>query len=462
MSTMRYQQASFQSTGLDVRLLYGDSFTGTYAYGLIGQDSVNLAGSGVKDQYFGAINSTNTSVLQVGSSGIFGLGFPINSAIWMELFEANYVTRNNWGTEDHIQKRAYNRLNFPPISDLARRDLSSLNQLKTRQSPTISVVEEILSSWDLYGPFITRLISSQKLYPMATITLQRNTVDVGGNAGLLSIGELPSGVKNDSLTWVPLRTYAPEQGGLAAPPDSPGEIYPIAWEIPLDDVYLDGEKIPRSTLASSDISFSALVDTGNSLIRGPADSIQFIQRAIGGGSRFSCSTPHTLSFEIGGKMFPVDPRDFISPKDNTRQCGMNVVATDTPHEGGGYLFSWSLGDPFLKSVLSSYYYGNLTHPSQDPPRLGFLSTVPSDADDRYMDALRAANEGKNRFPAFAEAPPTGTPPVFGTNSNGVPMAQPTDGSTSRNNGAPPGPIRRIGLPSWVGSVFVAAGTYLSG
>jgi hypothetical protein len=38
------------------------------------------------------------------------------------------------------------------------------------------------------------------------------------------------------------------------------EVYPISWEIFLDDVFLDGERLPRSTL-SSPISPSALIDT---------------------------------------------------------------------------------------------------------------------------------------------------------------------------------------------------------
>jgi hypothetical protein len=39
-----YPQATFQPTGLDARLLYGDSSTGTHAYGPIGTDTVGLAG----------------------------------------------------------------------------------------------------------------------------------------------------------------------------------------------------------------------------------------------------------------------------------------------------------------------------------------------------------------------------------------------------------------------------------
>lgn len=55
-------------------------------------------------------------------------------------------------------------------------------------------------------------------------------------------------------------------------------------------------------------------------------------------------------------MFPVDPRDFISPLQagNARTCvADNVVSTDAPSVGA--LFSWSLGDPFLKSYVALLY-----------------------------------------------------------------------------------------------------------
>lgn len=62
--------------------------------------------------------------------------------------------------------------------------------------------------------------------PMFTVTLQRDTVEVGGNAGILSIGELPGGVKNESLTWVPVRTYSKAESRLSPPLDSPNEVCP--------------------------------------------------------------------------------------------------------------------------------------------------------------------------------------------------------------------------------------------
>jgi len=74
----KYPQFSFNSTGLDVQLLYGSSSSGTYASGLIGTDAVSVAGLSLLGQYFAAINSTNTTISETGSVGIFGLGFPIN------------------------------------------------------------------------------------------------------------------------------------------------------------------------------------------------------------------------------------------------------------------------------------------------------------------------------------------------------------------------------------------------
>ena len=51
----------------------------------------------------------------------------------------------------------------------------------------------------------------------------------------------------------------------------------------------------------------------------------------------------------------------------------------------------------LSSVLSSYYYGNLSYPSQDPSRVGFLSTVPADAGDKLRAAVTAASNNGGNF-----------------------------------------------------------------
>lgn len=73
-----YPQSTFKSSGLDVEMQYGDSQTGTFARGMIGNDTVDLAGMTLQNQSFAAINITNTSVMDVSAAGILGLGFPIN------------------------------------------------------------------------------------------------------------------------------------------------------------------------------------------------------------------------------------------------------------------------------------------------------------------------------------------------------------------------------------------------
>ncbi|KAF9456223.1 aspartic peptidase domain-containing protein [Collybia nuda] len=410
-SVPHYPQATFQSTGLEVKLLYGDSRTGTHAYGLIGKDTVDLAGLKLDDQYFAAINNTNTTVAETGSAGIFGLGFPANSVIWNAMLaqEREVLGGTNLG---------HDNTRFPNFSELFGRPGS-------RRRQTSAFVDAVFSSYPRIAPFLGRLISTGNIStPMFAVTLQRDTVDVGGNAGMLSIGALPGGVKNESLTWVPVRTYSAAEHGLPPPPDSPNERYPLTWEVFIDDVYLDGQKLPRSTLSSPSIALSALVDTGSSHLRGPADVVQSIMDTLG--MRYSCSEPHSLAFQIGGKMFPVDPRDFSSQfyMDSVSFCTPMLMPTDPPKEGR-YLYSWSLGDPFLKSVLASYHYGNLTYPSQDPPRMGFLSTVPSDANDQMREAVKDASQNGGNFPVLSEVAPTGAPEVTHTNANGVPEAKTT-------------------------------------
>lgn len=90
-------------------------------------------------------------------------------------------------------------------------------------------------------------------------------------------------------------------------------------------------------------------DQGSSLVRGPADLVAHIRERLGRRGLFNCSEPHILAFEIGGRQFPIDPRDFVGQAfdDSVDTCYANLLATDTPRIGG-FQFSWVLGTPFLK------------------------------------------------------------------------------------------------------------------
>ncbi|KAJ7072047.1 aspartic peptidase domain-containing protein [Mycena amicta] len=421
-----FPQSTVAQTGLDVELLYGDSLTGTHAAGIIGSDAVVFGGISVPNQFFAAINATNTNVLGTNCAGIFGLGFALNSVIFNKMFAAEFIASQQPTRRAILPSRHssnYGTRFFP--------DLGSLVSSRKRTSPA-ELTAAVFKSYATQGPALARMVETKALQaPMFSISIQRDTLDIGGNAGVFTIGELPVGVAPSSLTWAPIRGYP---GVLDAPPDSPKEVYPIAWELFVDDVYLDNVVLPRSTLSSSSIKLSALVDTGNSLIRGPADVLDAINQRLGGDT-FACSTPHTLSFKIGGKMFPVDPRDFASQAQDgeLRDCTANVFQTDPPEEGGGYQYSWSLGDPFLKGVLAAFYYGNLTHPSVDPPRIGLLSTVPENAGELLQSAIASAisNNGGNEFSTF-DAAPTGPPQSSGT---GVPAAGKLGGNTQSTGSA---------------------------
>ncbi|KAH7925266.1 acid protease [Leucogyrophana mollusca] len=421
-----YPLSTFHAANMQAQLLYGDSMTGTHASGPIGYDTVCLAGLVLEEQYFAAINDTNTAVLQTNSAGIFGLGFPLNSIVWNEVFQSQPSHAVSFkkalrspDASSHLANTLRNLvIRFFPKTHLNASSPSPSPPPQFKRQST-STASAMFSSYTSLAPLLPRLVAQGVLaLPMFAITLQRDTIEIGGNQGTLSIGELPPGVQNSSLTWVPVRGYPPSQSGLTPPVDSPNEVYPIAWEIPLDDVYLDGVKLPRSTLSAPSISLSALVDTGNSLIRGPADVVSHIP------TRFACSAPHTLAFSIGGRLFPVDARDFVSQarSGSVAECMANVAPTDAPVLGAGYLYSWSLGDPFLKGVLAAFHYGDLARPSQDPPRVGLLSTVPGDAAAKLVADVAAAAAGGLDLPELSDPAPTGMLPAASTALNGVPLA----------------------------------------
>jgi len=284
---------------------------------------------------------------------------------------------------------------FPNLHDFRRAKFPSLprlfgepskyraRQIQTRTSP---LLYSVFASYSTLAPFLPRLVATSALnLPMFTVSLQRNTVDIGG-VGMLSIGELPSGIADDNMTWVPLRMYSYDEGGMPAPPNSPTEVcFPTVLSISVKLIFSIrglshymgnhvGWRLPRRRKTSTFFLvlfdyraicvdrysgfffYSSVVSLhkysllqGNSLLRGPSDVVELIYSRLGTDGIFPCSEPHTLAFEIGGKMFPVDPRDFASqafPND-VQRCNANLVSTDTPRVGG-YQFGWSLGVPFLK------------------------------------------------------------------------------------------------------------------
>jgi len=276
--------------------------------------------------------------------------------------------------------------------------------------------------------------------PMFAMMLQRDMIDVSGSNGALTIGKLPDGIDNSSLTWVPVRLYKPGDGGMNPPTFAPDEVYPFRWEVPIEGVTLDGQQLPASNLSGSGSTLSALIDSGNSVIRGPQDVVNVILKQVAlspnAGPTFPCAVPHDLAFQIGGKTFPVDPRDFMKQNTphNATACGANISPTDPPSRGA--LFSWSLGDPFFKSNLVAFYYGNLTYPSVDPPRIGFLSMVPNNANSIVQSDVANALSNSGNFASTIQFAPTsvGSNILLEPTSVTIPTSSPTKSSASRTFG----------------------------
>jgi len=74
------------------------------------------------------------------------------------------------------------------------------------------------------GPLLARMSLTGELeMPMFTIMLQRDTIDISGQ-GMLTVGKLPDGIDNSSLTWMPVRLYSSGDGGMAPPSFAPNEV----------------------------------------------------------------------------------------------------------------------------------------------------------------------------------------------------------------------------------------------
>ncbi|GJJ14362.1 hypothetical protein Clacol_008626 [Clathrus columnatus] len=346
-------------TDLNVHFEFGGAINSAEVNGNIASAPVAISNARVNEQFLGAIKETNLPFGQENLSGLVGAGFPapIASPIEMELIQAS-LPSNAQGV------------------DVSNKFLNT-----------------ILSN----APLFTRLIlEGQFEQPMFTVTLERETFEIGGNIGQLTLGGLPDGVLNDSLTWVPVRLYTPQQGGIPSPSDIPNEgtTAILGPQNVVNKIY--------STIASSPQN---LDPTGSTPPEIP------------------CNVPVALTFVIGGKQFPLDPRDFFLQQSSTETCNADALQLmDTPSPTA--LMSWVLGATFMRSNLVAFYFGNFTHPSRDPPRIGFLSTVPANASLEFSSDVKKASASGGQFPGSMIVAPTGTFAATTTNSVGV-AQQPT-------------------------------------
>jgi len=148
-------------------------------------------------------------------------GMVYYSIIWNELLTTRAPRKISLGVRN--SPSSGNHCVLPDLSEIRGHRMQTMRSGWDRsQMPSVN---DILASFATNGPLLPRLILAGVLAsPVVAISLQRDTVDIGGNQGILSIGELPAEIAGEDLNWVPLRRYTATEGGLPATEEFPNEV----------------------------------------------------------------------------------------------------------------------------------------------------------------------------------------------------------------------------------------------
>jgi hypothetical protein len=126
------------------------------------------------------------------------------------------------------------------------------------------------------------------------------------------------------------------------------------WEIKLDDFVVDGQSYVTAT------EHKAIVDSGTSILTGPAEEVSKIASALGGkeivpGEYFvKCDYDGpNFDFTIDGNVYTLTPKDYLIPDGNI--CLLGLMALDIPAPTGPL---WILGDVFMRKYYTVFDSAN--------------------------------------------------------------------------------------------------------
>ncbi|KAH9987135.1 aspartic peptidase A1 [Russula compacta] len=144
------------------------------------------------------------------------------------------------------------------------------------------------------------------------------------------------------------------------------------WTLPITNLSVNSGSV---TLPSGSSSYAA-IDTGTTLIGGPATQVAALYAQIPGSAAgtgnyegyytYPCSTTVNLSFSFGGQTWPVSQTDFQMAQSSSSQC-VGAVFTYSAASGAP---GWIIGDTFLKNVYTVF--------RANPASVGF-ATLAADA-----------------------------------------------------------------------------------
>ncbi|KAJ6591613.1 aspartic peptidase domain-containing protein [Mycena vulgaris] len=139
------------------------------------------------------------------------------------------------------------------------------------------------------------------------------------------------------------------------------------WLLPITAITVQGNSI---AVDSGTASYAA-IDTGTTLVGGPADQIANIYAQIPGSQAgtgnydgyylYPCDTSVTVALSFGGKSWAISPTDFELQEIGQGTC-LGAFFTLTTGDSAP---SWIVGDTFLKNVYSVFQY--------KPAAVGFAS-----------------------------------------------------------------------------------------
>jgi len=116
--------------------------------------------------------------------------------------------------------------------------------------------------------------------------------------------------------------------------------------------------------------YSAVVDTGSTLLSGPPALVEQFYARIPGAIKSTepeeqgfwhvpCTANVSLKLELGGKYFSIAPEDIVYSPAKDGLCVGSLVAADLGN------VHWVVGDTFLKNVYTVFRY--------EPPAVGFAT-----------------------------------------------------------------------------------------
>jgi cathepsin D len=130
------------------------------------------------------------------------------------------------------------------------------------------------------------------------------------------------------------------------------------WTLPMTDLTVQGNSV---SLPSGSSSY-AVIDTGTTLVGGPAAQIAALYAQIPGSTAgtgdyqgyymYPCSTTVNVTLSFGGKHWPISNADFQMQQVSSSSCVGSFFDVDT----GGSAPGWIVGDTFLKNVYSVFRY----------------------------------------------------------------------------------------------------------